>query len=114
MKRKKPNFHFKKLRTFMFREKEYKIVWRKKPFRGGHRAECDSPESSPKREIRISPTAYKTDKELLIVLIDEIFHSHFFDIENAAVDMFSDELGEFLSLVGFHCDKKVDTLPKKV
>jgi hypothetical protein len=103
--KKTKGFKFKKVRKFDFDNKEYKIVWKNKPFPGKHYAECTAPDGDI-REIRISPSACKDQKILLSTVIDESVHTIFFVLDNKEVDTFSDNLADLLWEMGWRLPTK--------
>lgn len=105
---------FKKIKTRAFRGKDYRIIWRPVPKHTGHAKDasglCEDPKSDKPR-IWINPTL--DEKDMLRVLIDEIFHAHFFDIENEAVDEFSTAMADFLTEVGYRLSGNTGSQPSQ-
>lgn len=112
--KKKKKLIFKKAREFQFGDILYSIKWKNKKFKledgrnAHHRAETEHPLSKEKPEIRIAPDAWKTQLSLLQTIIDESVHAfpELNGLENSFVDVFSDQLGILLQLIGFHLDEE--------
>ena len=86
-----------RLRSFVFRGKRYRIVWREPPKRLNAYGTCDHPATKGKT-IYISP---KLDGEHLTrVVIDEALHACIWDIDNDSVDETATSIAKFLHKLG--------------
>lgn len=97
---------FKKIKSHTFRNKKYKIIWKKPPksfFNADADGACDDREASGK-EIWINPNV--DEKEFLKICIDESFHACLFEVDNEIVDEISESMGNFLWRVGFRLINK--------
>ncbi len=92
-KKKQPNF--KKVKSHVFNQGKYKIIWKKRPKCQGM---CLPPDVKPKR-LYIDPNL--DDKEFLICAIDESIHSNLWALDDFIVDIMSDTIGDFLFRLGY-------------
>lgn len=92
--------NFKKPKEWEFKGKKYKFIWKRPPKKYDAVGLCTCPDARAEdRIIWIDPNLSQED--LLRVVADEIFHAHFFEINNKAVQTYSTNLGTFLYKMGF-------------
>lgn len=99
----KNKLKFNKIRNFVFDGKDYSIKYCNKKWKDGSFGECEDRDWEGKREIRINlPNIGNDEKKLLATICDEIGHASLsFAICNDKMGIFSDELAEFLYLMGW-------------
>lgn len=86
------------IKSAMLKRRRWKFDWRKPPARDQALALCHKDQ----RRIQINPNL--DDETMMAALVDEMCHAHFPDLDNDAVDAFSDDVARVLTLIGFRSE----------